>query len=63
MELTDLTKPLVNKVKPVPFDKFQKSGDWMIRRGCVYYTTMGNFVKGMTMYFHFIFFPKQTQVD
>ena len=47
MELTSLTKPLVNKVKPIPFDKFQKSGDWLITRGSVYYATMGNFVTGM----------------
>ena len=47
MELTSLTKPLVNKVKPIPFDEFQKSGDWLVTTGCVYYATMGNFVRGM----------------
>ena len=46
MELTSLTKPLVNKVKPVPFDEFQKSGDWLVARGRVYHTSMGNFVTG-----------------
>lgn len=48
MELTSLTKPLVNKVKPIPFDEFQKSGDWLITRGCVYYATMGTFVRELT---------------
>jgi len=48
MELTDLTKPLENKVKPIPFDQFQKSGDWMVPRGRVYYTPLGNFVKELT---------------
>jgi len=48
MELTSLTKPLVNKVKPIPFDEFQKSGDWLVARGCVYYATMGNFVTELT---------------
>lgn len=47
MELADLTKPLVNKVKPLPFDEFQKSGDWMIQRGIIYNTSMGNFVEGL----------------
>lgn len=47
MELTSLTKPLVNKVKPIPFDEFQKSGDWLVARGCVYYVPMGNFVTGI----------------
>lgn len=47
MELTDLAKPLENKVKPVPFDQFQKSADWMVPRGRFYYMPMGNFVKGM----------------
>ena len=46
MDLTDITKPLENKVKTIPFDKFQKSGDWMVPRGRVYYTPMGKFVKG-----------------
>ena len=49
MELASLTKPSVNKVKPVPFDEFQKSGDWLITRGSVYYATMGNFVTGVTV--------------
>ena len=47
MELTCLTKPLVNKVKPVPFDEFQKSGDWLVPRGRIYHTSMGHFVKGV----------------
>lgn len=46
MELTHLTKPLENKVKAIPFDQFQKSGDWMVPRGRFYYTPLGNFVKG-----------------
>ena len=46
MELTDLTKPLVNKVKPLSLDEFQKSGDWMVQRGITYYAPMGNFVEG-----------------
>ena len=49
MELTDITKPIENKVKPIAFDKFQKSGDWMVPRGRVYYTPMGNFVKGVRL--------------
>ena len=49
MELADITKPLENRVKPIPFDKFQKSGDWMVPRGLVYYTPMGNFVKGVIL--------------
>lgn len=48
MELTDLTKPLVNKVKPLPLDEFQKSGDWMVQRGITYYAPMGNFVEELT---------------
>ena len=48
MELTDRTKPVDNKVKPVLFDQFQKSADWMVPRGRFYYTPMGAFAKGMT---------------
>ena len=48
MELTDRTKPVDNKVKPVLFDQFQKSADWMVPRGRFYYTPMGAFTKGMT---------------
>ena len=48
MELTNRTKPIDNKVKPTPFDQFQKSGDWMVPRGRFYYTPMGAFAKGMT---------------
>ena len=47
MELTELTKPFQNKVRPLPFDQFQKNGDWMVPRGRSYYTPMGNFVKGI----------------
>ncbi|CAH3109903.1 unnamed protein product [Porites lobata] len=45
MELTDRTKPVDNKVKPVLFDQFQKSADWMVPRGRFYYTPMGAFAK------------------
>ena len=48
MELTGRTKPVANKVKPVLFDQFQKSADWMVPRGRFYYTPMGAFAKGMT---------------
>ena len=48
MELTNRTKPIDNKVKPMPFDQFQKNGDWMVPRGRFYYTPMGAFAKGMT---------------
>jgi len=47
MELTNRTKPIDNKVKPMLFDQFQKSGDWMVPRGRFYYTPMGAFAKGM----------------
>ena len=55
MQLVSLTKPLVDKVKPVPFDEFQKGGDWLIARGSVYYATMGNYVKGVTVEFQVLF--------
>lgn len=48
VELTELTKPFQNKVRPLPFDQFQKNGDWMVPRGRSYYTPMGNFVKELT---------------
>ena len=56
MELTNRTKPIDNKVKPMFFDQFQKSGDWMVPRGRLYYTPMGAFAKGMTGGNIFIFF-------
>ena len=56
MELTNRTKPIDNKVKPMPFDQFQKNGDWMVPRGRFYYTPMGAFAKGMTGGNIFIFF-------
>ena len=46
MELTEQTRPLESKVKPIPFDQFQKNGDWMVPRGRTYYTPLGNFLKG-----------------
>ena len=48
MELTNRTKPIDNKVKPMLFDQFQKSGDWMVPRGWFYYTPKGAFAKGTT---------------
>ena len=56
MELTNRTKPIDNKVKPMFFDQFQKSGDWMVPRGRFYYTPMGAFAKGMTEGNIFIWF-------
>ena len=55
MELTDLTKPLVNKVKPVPFDEFQRSADWIVPRGRVYYKPVGSYIKGTVKFVTFRF--------
>ena len=51
LELTNQTKPVDNKVKDLPFDQFQTTGDWLVPRGCLYYSAKGSWVKGLNALF------------
>ena len=51
LELTNRTKPVDNKVKDLPFDQFQTTGDWLVPRGWLYYSAKGSWVKGLNTLF------------
>ena len=51
LELTNRTKPVDNKVKALPFDQFQTTGDWLVPRGWLYYSAKGSWVKGLNVLF------------
>ena len=51
LELTNRTKPVENKVKALPFDQFQTTGDWLVPRGLLYYSAKGSWVKGLNVLF------------
>ena len=51
LELTNRTKPVDNKVKALPFDQFQTTGDWLVPRGLLYYSAKGSWAKGLNALF------------
>ena len=55
LELTNRTKPVDNKVKALPFDQFQTTGDWLVPRGCLYYSVKGSWVKGLNALFSCVY--------